>query len=64
VTRLVSDATSKGAEIITGGNIDDKLGTCFYRPSVITNMNSSMDMSHEEIFAPVAPITKYAHIFC
>jgi len=58
VSRLVSDATSKGAEIVTGGGIDNNLGTCFYRPSVIANVKSDMTMNHEEIFGPIAPITK------
>ena len=58
MSRLVGDATSKGAEVVTGGSIDNNLGSCFYKPSVIANMNSDMLMNHEEIFAPVAPITK------
>ena len=55
---LVIDATSKGAEVITGGGIDDNLGSRFYKPSVMANMNSTMMMNHEEIFGPVAAITK------
>ena len=55
---LVSDATSKGAEIVTGGGIDNNLGGCFYKPSVIANMNGDMLMNHEEIFGPIAAITK------
>lgn len=49
---------SKGAEIVTGGGIDNNLGSCFYKPSVIANMSSNMMMNHEEIFGPIAPITK------
>ena len=58
MTRLVGDATAKGAEIVTGGGIDNNLGSCFYKPSVIANMNGDMLMNYEEIFGPVAPITK------
>ena len=58
VTRLVDDATSNGAEIVTGGGIDNNLGRYFYRPSVMANMNSKMMMNYEEIFGPIAPITK------
>ena len=58
MSRLVSDATSKGAEIVTGGGIDNNLGSCFYRPSVLANMSGKMMINHEEIFGPVAAITK------
>ena len=58
MSKLVDDATSKGAEVVTGGGIDNNLGSCFYKPSVIANMNSNMLMNHEEIFGPIAPVTK------
>lgn len=58
VERLVTDATQKGATVITGGhraNIDGN----FYEPTVLTNLKLSMDISQEEIFGPVAPLFSF-----
>lgn len=59
VHSLVEDARSKGANIHTGGNIDGQ-GDCFYQPTVLSNLNSEMRISREEIFGPVAPIFTFA----
>ncbi len=58
VEMLVEDALSKGAKVSVGGSKDDRLGDLFYRPSVLTGANPDMRISREEIFGPVAPITK------
>lgn len=55
VESLVTDATSKGAEIITGGK-KDKLGGLFYQPTILTNMKKNMRITKEEIFGPIAAI--------
>lgn len=53
--KLLKDATDKGATIITGGISHPTHDTCFL-PTVITDITDDMDIAHEEIFAPIAPI--------
>ncbi|MBB4079332.1 succinate-semialdehyde dehydrogenase/glutarate-semialdehyde dehydrogenase [Lewinella aquimaris] len=58
VQRLVKDAVDKGAEVIVGGEPSDKGPRC-YRPTLLVNANSRMDISQEEVFGPVAPIFRF-----
>ena len=58
VSNLVIDATSKGAKISTGGE-KMSLGENFYKPTVLTDVNTTMDVHKEEIFGPVAPVFKF-----
>ncbi|MDO4897277.1 MAG: NAD-dependent succinate-semialdehyde dehydrogenase [Moraxella sp.] len=53
--RLLKDALDKGATLITGGRVHDEFTTCFL-PTIITDITDDMDIAHEEIFAPIAPI--------
>ena len=54
----MSDALSKGAEVVVGGSRDENLGELFYQPSLLTNATAHMKLSHEETFGPIAPIIK------
>jgi succinate-semialdehyde dehydrogenase/glutarate-semialdehyde dehydrogenase len=56
VQRLVSNATQKGARVLTGGHAMQ--GT-FYEPTVLADVGPGMDIMHEEIFGPVAPVTRF-----
>lgn len=58
VERLVSDAVSKGAKVITGGHRTEG-GQRFYQPTVLTDVTDNMACSTEEIFGPVAPLFKF-----
>lgn len=58
VSRLVNDAVSKGASIVTGGSTIDGDGY-FYSPTVLTGVAKDADMNLEEIFGPVAPLTPF-----
>lgn len=53
VKRLVADATSSGAKIVTGGNVH-KLGGNFYEPTLIIDAPDDAPIAREEIFGPVA----------
>jgi succinate-semialdehyde dehydrogenase/glutarate-semialdehyde dehydrogenase len=55
---LVKDAVGRGAKVLCGG---EKLGIegFFYPPTVLTDVPDDAEMAHEEIFGPVAPITKF-----
>ena len=55
---LVEDATQKGAKVITGGNGINRTGN-FYPPTVISDVNDSMQIYHKEIFGCIAPIIRF-----
>lgn len=50
----VQDATSKGAQVVIGGQKASALGPNFYEPTVLTGMNKEMLIASEETFGPVA----------
>lgn len=56
--RLVDDAKSKGAKVECGGR-SSSLGDLYYEPTVLSNVDDSMDVSTEEIFGPVVPLFKF-----
>jgi len=55
---MVEDALTHGAKVLTGGK-HSHLGSCFYEPTILTNVNSGMRVFREEIFGPVAPLFKF-----
>ncbi len=57
VKRLVGNATEKGARVLTGGQAME--GT-FFQPTVLADVVSDMDIMNEEIFGPVAPVTRFS----
>ncbi len=60
VQRLVKDATSKGAKVLTGGQPKANAGNgSFYEPTVLTGITTDMEISSEEIFGPIAPVMKF-----
>jgi len=58
VSALVDDAVSKGAKVLVGGSAPDGDGW-FYQPTVLADVPTDADMSREEIFGPVAPVTTF-----
>ena len=58
VEQHVSDALSKGGEVVVGGGRALSLGGCFFQPSVLVGANTDMQLAHEETFGPVAPIIR------
>lgn len=57
VQRLVRNATENGARVVTGGHA---LEGTFYEATVLAEVSGNMDIMHEEIFGPVAPIIRFA----
>lgn len=55
----VKNAIEEGATVVIGGQPGEQ-GPCFYQPTVLTNVNSSMRVFREEIFGPVAPVFKFS----
>ncbi len=58
VERLIADATSQGARVITGGK-RHALGGTWFEPSILADVTSTMAMAREEIFGPVAPLFRF-----
>jgi succinate-semialdehyde dehydrogenase/glutarate-semialdehyde dehydrogenase len=56
VERLLDDAVQKGAEVLTGGHA---LQGTFYEPTVVAGVKIGMDILQEEIFGPIAPISRF-----
>jgi succinate-semialdehyde dehydrogenase/glutarate-semialdehyde dehydrogenase len=59
VERQVKDAEKKGGKVIVGGQKIPDLGPNFFQPTVITGMNSDMELASEETFGPVAGLFKF-----
>jgi succinate-semialdehyde dehydrogenase/glutarate-semialdehyde dehydrogenase len=58
VASLVNDATAKGAKVLAGGKSTGDSNN-FFEPTVLTHVDSTMDISVDEIFGPVAPVFKF-----
>jgi succinate-semialdehyde dehydrogenase / glutarate-semialdehyde dehydrogenase len=57
-THLVADAVSKGAKVLTGGEVPSGDGY-FYPPTVLANVPANAEILKEEIFGPVAPVITF-----
>lgn len=55
----VENAVAEGAKVVIGGKPSD-LGSCFYEPTILTEVNDQMRVFREEIFGPVAPVFKFS----
>lgn len=55
VEALLKDAVDKGATVVTGGQKHSASDLTF-APTIITDIQSSMDIAHQEIFGPIAPV--------
>jgi acyl-CoA reductase-like NAD-dependent aldehyde dehydrogenase len=61
VMRLIDDAVSKGARLVTGGRAPPSRAVgWFYEPTVITGVAPGMAILEEEVFGPVAAIRSVA----
>lgn len=58
VERHVQDAVSKGAKVLVGGKRNQNLKGYFYEPTVLIDVDHSMQIMQEETFGPVIPIMK------
>src|SRR6266702_4650905 len=58
VEEHIADATSKGAKVLVGGK-RHALGGTFFEPTVLANVNTTMKVTREETFGPVAPLFRF-----
>ena len=59
VTEILTDATDKGAKVIAGGRGNEGHGGNFFDPTVVVDVDDSMQVYTEEIFGPIAPLFKF-----
>jgi succinate-semialdehyde dehydrogenase/glutarate-semialdehyde dehydrogenase len=60
VVAQIEDATSKGAQVHSGGPIEvDGLKGSFIAPMVLTGVDRSMDVMIEETFGPLIPVMPF-----
>ena len=59
VEEHIADATSKGAEVVAGGE-RHALGGSFFQPTLLTGVTSAMTVAREETFGPVAPLFRFS----
>ncbi|KNG93932.1 NAD-dependent succinate-semialdehyde dehydrogenase [Pseudaestuariivita atlantica] len=58
VKEHLEDATSKGAEVIAGGERHD-LGGTFFEPTIVSGVTQEMLVASDETFGPLAPLFKF-----
>ena len=58
IERHVRDAVEKGARVLVGGERDDAGGGTFFQPTVLRDVDHSMEIMTEETFGPTLPIMR------
>lgn len=60
VHRHVTDAVGKGATCLTGGKHLTDIGENFYSPTIVGDITSTMAVTSEETFGPLAALIKFS----
>jgi succinate-semialdehyde dehydrogenase/glutarate-semialdehyde dehydrogenase len=58
VEEHIEDALSKGARVVVGGSRHE-LGHSFFQPTILADVNTSMKVTKEETFGPLAPLFRF-----
>jgi len=58
----LEDAVEKGAEVLTGGEVEEIDGGLYMRPTVLTGVTHDMLIMRDETFGPCIPVMAYADI--
>ena len=53
---LIGDAVSRGARVLCGGRPRPDLGPCFFEPTVMADVDSTMRLFQEETFGPILAV--------
>jgi succinate-semialdehyde dehydrogenase / glutarate-semialdehyde dehydrogenase len=56
------DAIAKGAVVHCGGQVENKDGGWWCRPTVLTQVNHSMNVMTEETFGPIMPVMPFSTV--
>ena len=59
VSGFVDDAVNKGAKVLAGAKALPELGPYYYAPTIVTDVDPSMNMFANEVFGPVVAIYGY-----
>ncbi|SDU31057.1 NADP-dependent succinate-semialdehyde dehydrogenase [Halopseudomonas salegens] len=59
VQQHLQDASDKGAKLLLGGK-PHSLGGNFFEPTVLSEVNASMQVAREETFGPLAPLFRFS----
>ncbi|MCE4956478.1 NAD-dependent succinate-semialdehyde dehydrogenase [Macrococcus caseolyticus] len=65
IKKQIINATDKGATLITGGHRltgDVYDNGFFFQPTILDNVNTTMDIFYEETFGPVVPIISFTSL--
>jgi len=60
IERLVQDAVAKGARVRTGGTRGRQASGAFFEPTVLTEVDHTMDIVDHETFGPVMSILRWS----
>jgi succinate-semialdehyde dehydrogenase/glutarate-semialdehyde dehydrogenase len=60
VSAIVNEATAKGAKVLIGAKGTEEPGHNFYEPTVLVDVDDTMDVYNEEIFGPIAPLFRFS----
>jgi len=58
VEEHIADALSKGARVVVGGSRHE-LGHSFFQPTILADVDTSMKVTKEETFGPLAPLFRF-----
>jgi acyl-CoA reductase-like NAD-dependent aldehyde dehydrogenase len=58
----VRDAVQKGAQVLVGGGVQQNGAGHFYAPTVLVDVDHTMETMREETFGPVVPIMRVADV--
>jgi succinate-semialdehyde dehydrogenase/glutarate-semialdehyde dehydrogenase len=58
VQKLVEASIKMGAKVALGGQVD-QAGSCFYQPTILTDVTNDMPVAANEIFGPVSPLISF-----
>jgi len=62
VKRHLEDAVSRGARILTGGEVETHGGGLYMRPTVLTGVTHDMLIMQDETFGPCLPVMKFRDV--
>lgn len=62
ITDHLKDAQNKGAQVRSGGTVENDNGAYWIAPTVLTNVDHSMKVMTEETFGPVMPVMAFDSI--
>jgi len=54
----IADAVAKGARVIAGGKRRPDLGPLFFEPTILVDVDHTMDLMHDETFGPLIPVMR------